>query len=821
MSILSDWREALKWSFLKRVDKNTLIHAAARRGERITSSIVPQSTLVSSADLGKWRLALNAANDHENPDRSMYYEILDNLKNDLHLDSAMDDRKLAISSSSFRLVNDKGETDEQAAKLLDQPWMYDLLELIVDRRFRGSGLIELFETNEEGRLVNVDLVPEAHVNFKKGIVMKEIGDDTGWDFRNPKYRPYYMQVGKNKDLGVLEYVAPMSLAKKFCLGANSQFVDKYGVPYRWVTTPSHDKKRHEELGKILDAMGPAGWGVFQEDEKAELLTLMNSGDHSRLFEALTLRCNSEMSKKLLGQDSTKDTGSKTGTYGSVKVLQEISEYRHWSDKRYVKAVINTELIPRLVMRGYNELEGLSFDWDDSADLEPEQYVDAVQKLSMAGFEVDLEQIETKTGIRVTGYKNTVGAAADDQKKKLKRDVEAWYKPNHSCSGHHHHEVRAVSSELEAQIRRLIDAIITALHQGNLPAGRIDPRLIILLASAYVKATEKIFQEEADSKAQRDTAMIMRNNLYAFSAAKSYLQLQEMNELLVDEDGNTRSFEDFRDAALEVHDQYNVNWLRSEYNHAVNSAEMAQQWMNFSATADLSPYLTYRTIGDDRVRNEHRALNNVTRPVNDAFWDRNYPPNGWGCRCDVVQTNDKAKLTTDSKAKALSDSLNLPPMFNNNVGKTGIVFSSGHPYFQEAGKLSELEAEKTYGMRSLDNIYADPGKLDPDPEQLSDFESWFSGQNGGKTIRATDQFGDDLTWTRASLEDSEYANQLQDILSQADEVWLVNNKRSYIKYYNSLALVAQSNKSTGSAVLSFTTDELENLSALRKGVLMHR
>lgn len=44
---------------------------------------------------------------------------------------------------------------------------------------------------------------------------------------------------------------------------------------------------------------------------------------------------------------------------------------------------------------------------------------------------------------------------------------------------------------------------------------------------------------------------------------------------------------------------------------------------------------YVTVGDDRVRDSHIALDGVTLPKTDPFWQENYPPNGWACRCQVI------------------------------------------------------------------------------------------------------------------------------------------------------------------------------------------
>ena len=54
-------------------------------------------------------------------------------------------------------------------------------------------------------------------------------------------------------------------------------------------------------------------------------------------------------------------------------------------------------------------------------------------------------------------------------------------------------------------------------------------------------------------------------------------------------------------------------------------------------AELLPMLTYQTVGDGRVRPEHAMLDEISRPVGDKFWNTYFPPNGWNCRCTVLQT----------------------------------------------------------------------------------------------------------------------------------------------------------------------------------------
>ena len=49
---------------------------------------------------------------------------------------------------------------------------------------------------------------------------------------------------------------------------------------------------------------------------------------------------------------------------------------------------------------------------------------------------------------------------------------------------------------------------------------------------------------------------------------------------------------------------------------------------------------YVTVGDDRVRDSHVGFDGVTLPKDAPFWQVNFPPNGWTCRCAVISVFEK-------------------------------------------------------------------------------------------------------------------------------------------------------------------------------------
>ena len=190
------------------------------------------------------------------------------------------------------------------------------------------------------------------------------------------------------------------------------------------------------------------------------------------------------------------------------------------------------------------------------------------------------------------------------------------------------------------------------------------------------------------------------NVYQFSVAKNYSQLKALIEAMVASGGEISSFTEFRDAARKIDERYNITYLRTEYDTAISSAQMAAHWARFGE-GNGDPMLRYVTAGDERVRASHAALNGLQRPMSDPIWDMIYPPNGWHCRCTVVEVNGKP---TPNGGLRLPD--DVPPLFRTNLAKTGMLFPKGHPYFKILNELKESERKEL--LEYANDRYIDVG-----------------------------------------------------------------------------------------------------------------
>ena len=175
--------------------------------------------------------------------------------------------------------------------------------------------------------------------------------------------------------------------------------------------------------------------------------------------------------------------------------------------------------------------------------------------------------------------------------------------------------------------------------------------------------------------------LTRSN-YIFSGMKTFHELNEAFPSLLDEDGSRKPFERFLNDVRKIDEKYNGNYLRAEYNFVVSSAEMAARWEGFMEDGDRY-HIQYRTANDGKVRPEHAAMHGITLPPSDSFWEEFYPPNGWNCRCTVIQVRKSKHPATDhEEAMALGElatGRDSKGIFRFNPGKEGKSVPDYNPY----------------------------------------------------------------------------------------------------------------------------------------------
>lgn len=225
-----------------------------------------------------------------------------------------------------------------------------------------------------------------------------------------------------------------------------------------------------------------------------------------------------------------------------------------------------------------------------------------------------------------------------------------------------------------------------------------------LIKGIYKGYKKQFFEVGYHSPDYNMLKHLRTNIYMFSAAKTFQQTSQMwdarqkiSEALTKGDAIT-SFKDFKEQVSEISDQYNKNWLETEYKTAISGGRNASKWVDIIDQAKTFPNLTYHTDHQDTVCPICEPLDGITLPVDDSFWDEFYPDNHFNCNCYITQEDEDATVSTDEDVESANDETGsqMDDMWKRNVGKDGEVFNKEHPYFDVPKDYVEF-AKENFGL----------------------------------------------------------------------------------------------------------------------------
>lgn len=228
-----------------------------------------------------------------------------------------------------------------------------------------------------------------------------------------------------------------------------------------------------------------------------------------------------------------------------------------------------------------------------------------------------------------------------------------------------------------------------------------------------------------------------------------------------------------------------NWRsRVIYHTNIRTSFMAGKYAQLTDPDMLArhPYWEYRHNSILNPRLEHKAWNGLVLRHDHPWWKIHYPPNGWGCDCDVLPVSERrlremGKVAPDT---APADGGEVPPEWQYNVGEA----AWGQPAAQAA------LADDPQRWRAVEgagpSTFGRPAALAPDalarPLWSSDadalLDAWkgrygaqtiLTDANGGRVI-LTDRVP--LAWREAGLLDGreQFLPVLSDLAEDAAEIW---------------------------------------------------
>lgn len=200
-------------------------------------------------------------------------------------------------------------------------------------------------------------------------------------------------------------------------------------------------------------------------------------------------------------------------------------------------------------------------------------------------------------------------------------------------------------------------------------------------------------------------------------------------------------------------------LNTIYRSNLQSAYSVGQWERIQENKDRAPWLLYDAVDDHRTRDEHAKLDNLVRPVDDWFWIQFMPPNGYNCRCGVIQLSD-ADLERMGIKPSPPPAVQTVPWVNPRTGKVERVPIAVDPGWDHNPGLDRLEHLRKIGREKLQALPAD---IRPSDRVLLPEREFFNGDSR------------EMQWHRAAFDDSPRA--LQIAVQGAERISVQQSKKS--------------------------------------------
>lgn len=245
----------------------------------------------------------------------------------------------------------------------------------------------------------------------------------------------------------------------------------------------------------------------------------------------------------------------------------------------------------------------------------------------------------------------------------------------------------------------VDTLAMAIYHGSVTPKKLPTqvyhvnarKIISGVYQGYKKQLKDVHYESPDYE-MLDS---LRNNVYMFSAAKTFQQVLVMSDGLTDGD-KVVPFNQFKEFVQSVSDEFNENWLAAEYSTSIAAAENCASWVRFEREKDVLPMLRYSTIGD--ACDICAPLDGTTLPVGDPFWNTMYPPNHFNCRCLCTQEEETVMQTSDDVADGRKSQVSelMNDVFKTNCGRNKEIFDKDHPYFTVPKEYADF-AKTNFGL----------------------------------------------------------------------------------------------------------------------------
>ena len=401
------------------------------------------------------------------------------------------------------------------------------------------------------------------------------------------------------------------------------------------------------------------------------------------------------------------TEAKHSGFAQSKTHQVGEDELKKDDRMFVLRQLNEKLNPMLSAMGF-DTEGGEWGYVEADNISLADRLDIDLKLNEVidideDYFYDRYKIPRPTG-ELAGQKGTPEPAPNDtaqaKKKRAAKDKrELMHLYSHAkgcgcetCKG----IVNLADGNYNPRFKKLPDALtddyVDKIYNLKIKSGDVHEGLFKEVYGRLKDATEHGFGKkftDFDNLEEFEVFQKSGVNLSRFAAHRMESLNKQLIAELYDANGKKLPKADFDKKAKTINKRYN-RYLKTEVQAARRRASMAEKWATFKKRASIYPNVRYVTKKDDLVRDTHKVLHGIIRPIDDEFWNTHTPPLAWNCRCNLEQTDAApTEIPEGSNAAVIQKGFETDPV-------SGDIFGEKHPYFYECDRPLSIGAIRKSG-----------------------------------------------------------------------------------------------------------------------------
>ena len=330
---------------------------------------------------------------------------------DTHLFSQMQTRKLAVTGLDWEVQPfSQDERDKEVADFVDEQLkgienFDEVLIDMLDAIGKGISIMELAWTVEDGKNVIEDI---EYVHPKK-LVWDSTTDElkictgeypSGVELPENKFvvHKYKAKSGHASRAGIMRVVSWMYLFKNYDIKDWVSFCEVFGMPLRlgkYDASASEDDKK--QLMEAIISLGTDAAGIVPSSTMIEFIESQKTTS-VEIYEKLARYCDEQISKAILGQTLTSDSGG--GSYAQSKTHDEVRHDLTVADAKALAVTIRRDIIRPLVEFNFGTDVDIPFFGFDCHEVEDQKEVVEIYKTLACdmGLEIPKSHIYKKFNI---------------------------------------------------------------------------------------------------------------------------------------------------------------------------------------------------------------------------------------------------------------------------------------------------------------------------------------------------------------------------------------------------------------------------------------